>query len=249
MKHIFPTFLTIRISVHSNRRNSGGSLADTARHVRMRRYQREWYHAKRNGKNLTRSAGTLSPIKTTEQVLAGIAYRKKWASNNSGRVRQKALILRNRNREKINAQIRKHRAENPERHRAKWREWAARNKEYFDSPQRRIPHLLRCSLRHAVKMKGMKKGGRYAAPETAKFLIWLALKMGIDPVKDGYQIDHIIPLSKIDLSNPLNFTMAKGMTNVRWLSKFNNNSKNDRMPHINELMRHYELVQEFHKRP
>jgi hypothetical protein len=246
--HITPDFFRISVVPHPKKEEKKTDLKGIVKRIRARRYQREWYHSNRSTGESTRrkTVGVSCNRPSGEAMVRKLVRIKKWSLENKDRREALAKINREKHREKRNRRNREKYRINPQPKRDAWNKWAAGNVEYFKTGKRRISHLLRCSLRCAVKRSSIVKSSKYTSTESVDFLTWLASKMGILLSTKDHQIDHIIPLSKLDLSNPFNLKMANSPTNVRWMSSFDNNSKNDNWPEVDELVSHYKLVEDFY---
>lgn len=107
-----------------------------------------------------------------------------------------------------------------------------------EQPEKRAIKLMRLRLKSAV---GVAFGRGQTEYESARFLIWLAGHQGIQDTLQ-YEIDHIVPLSRIDLSTEENQCFANSSENVRWLTREQNASKSDDMPSDQERLAHLDLV-------
>lgn len=77
---------------------------------------------------------------------------------------------------------------------------------------------------------------------SAEFLMWLAAYQNLDLINGNYHIDHIIPISKWDLSTEENQRTCNAPTNIRWLYGPENISKNDSLPAEADIESHLVLV-------
>lgn len=111
-------------------------------------------------------------------------------------------------------------------------------------PQKRIARLLRMRIKGALRGKILYD--RDSDYESVSFLIWLADRQNIDHT-NGYDIDHLIPLSKLDLSTPEQQLAANSPANVRWLKSIDNIRKHAKMPTQLEIDDHLALVAIWHR--
>ena len=106
-------------------------------------------------------------------------------------------------------------------------------------PCQHIAYKLRNRLRSALRSKVLYSRGSDA--ESIKFLIWLAKYQNIDH-RDGYDIDHIIPLSKHDLSTDILQKQANSPSNIRWMKHVDNMNRRNKLPTQEEIDKHMKLV-------
>jgi 5-methylcytosine-specific restriction endonuclease McrA len=101
--------------------------------------------------------------------------------------------------------------------------------------ERRIRNSLR---RHLDKLLF---NGEKTTMEGARFLCWLAKKRGLQNLKKDWHVDHIIPLSKFDLTK-VTRKNVNAPENLRWLTPAENWAKSDAMPTQQEIDEHLKLV-------
>lgn len=102
----------------------------------------------------------------------------------------------------------------------------------------RMRNRLRDAFRRA-NIRNISSHGKLR--DSAKFLVWCAGLLGIDPAKPhGFHIDHLIPLSKWDDQHTK--YKADDPENVQWLRAEKNLQKKDKMPTPGELQAHLLLV-------
>lgn len=130
-------------------------------------------------------------------------------------------------------------------------EWKKKNpdkiKKYYKTefqksliiPHKRIIRLLRMRIRCAVTNSILH--GRKTEYESAQFLIWLAARKNISNLLD-YEIDHLVPISKWDLTIQENQEAANAPENVQWLTVAENIAKSDNMPTPEQIAEHRALV-------
>lgn len=103
-------------------------------------------------------------------------------------------------------------------------------------------HSVRAALRNGAKrMIGMN--GRYSNGIT--FLIWLAKKMGVNHHEKTHEIDHLIPLSSMDLTTDENCIKANSPFNIRWVLRSENLAKYDSFPTEQDISNHAKVVNQW----
>lgn len=110
---------------------------------------------------------------------------------------------------------------------------------YRTNPRVRIMALLRGGIRDAVNDRLLYN--RRKDDESVDFLLWLARYSNID-IKNGYDIDHIIPISKSDLTTKEGQEKINRPENIRWMRHKENISKHARMPQQSDINSHLILV-------
>jgi len=132
---------------------------------------------------------------------------------------------------------------NPERYRQILRRSAEKRKL---RPLDRIASVMRGSLRCAVRRQG---NGNYRGKykDAVLFLKWLYVKMGIELSDKAYEIDHIKPLSSLDLFSESGRLAANSPYNVRLVTRGENLRKTNKMPTEEEILNHSNLVQQWIK--
>ena len=197
---------------------------------------------------------------------------KRWASENAEKRHTYMAAWRAANRERINAANRVWWAKNREAvkytesrkawdkkmrshlrsYSARWREnnrerlrtdGRVKFHELMQKPENRLLKNIRNRLHMAVAGKAHE---RSRDRESVVFLLWLARRSGINDLR-GYSIDHIVPLSRINLSRSHSCIRANAPENVRWLTRFENLSKCDSRPSLTEIREHRKLVVEWRK--
>lgn len=164
----------------------------------------------------------------------------------------KAWALAHPERRKENGQ--KSYAANKDRLRAIRKKWEKNNREKRqgltrarDAKIKSDPRLLtlkrlRTRLNYSVgRIKARKVITRAASREAAEFLAWLAARKGIQDFRN-YHIDHLVPLSSLDFSNPKDVALANAPENVQWLTIRENYTKSDHFPSEEEIATHLRLV-------
>lgn len=109
-------------------------------------------------------------------------------------------------------------------------------------------YVIKKSLRGSIKkyVGTISSGINRKNNDGARFLIWLAARNGV-PVPNGaeWHIDHLIPISRFDLSIESERLRVNAPENLRWLKAFDNYSKHDNMPSPEEVAAHLEVVAEW----
>ena len=186
------------------------------RKQRRKAYHREWYLRVR------RKGIPFVPL-SKEQVKEN---KKKWARN-----------YRKKNRDMLLAKERKNRAENPDRYREYVRKYYEKNKETINKrvvqrnlemyhrrkhdPEYRLKRLLRLRLYHVVK-KGYKKDSALSLVGCSMDQLKKHLESKFEEgmswdnwTREGWHIDHIIPLSSFDMSKEEEQKKAMHYTNLQ----------------------------------
>ena len=115
-------------------------------------------------------------------------------------------------------------------------------------PRYLVVSRLRASLKATLRERGhCKRTGRARDKKAVEWLLWLAQHTGIDP-KDGRanHIDHLVPLSHLDLSSEEMQSWANSPYNVRWMPGRENLAKADRLPTAIECCQHDQLLAEYY---
>ena len=146
-------------------------------------------------------------------------YSKKYYEKNKEAMILKILKWREKNEEKVKERMRKYNKENREKFRNYYKK---RYKEiYKNNTQYKLGKILRNRLHHALK--GNVKNGSavhdlgctleelkvYLENQFQEGMTWENWK------HDGWHIDHIKPLSKFDLTDPVQFKEACHYTNLQ----------------------------------
>ncbi len=162
-------------------------------------------------------------------------YTEEWQKNNPDKVKAMHKRRHIRHREKNNARTAAWREKNPEK-------LKAGQKRYFDNklatdPVFRMRHRLRSHIRIILNKQGVIKSRKtldllgctsqfwreYLEPQFLPGMSW-------DNYGTHWQIDHIIPLSKFDLSDVEQQKRAFNYSNTRPLWIEDNRDKSDTLP-------------------
>jgi hypothetical protein len=161
---------------------------------------------------------------------------KHYYQKNKKKVLERTSKYAKKNRERGRAVNAVWKKENPEKIKRYYRNaWLAQKSD----PQKHILKKIRLRITSITKHRLLY--GRSTDSESVKFLIWLADYQKINAL-DGFDIDHIIPLSKTDLSTKEAQIKANSPENVRWLKRSDNIAKRDRMPSQQEIDDHLAVV-------
>jgi 5-methylcytosine-specific restriction endonuclease McrA len=192
---------------------------------------------------------------TKERLNATSKFRALGLPNPNRKKTEEERVKNNRERDRRNkpAKRARHKARmltDPEyaaKTRQRWREanekFKAQRAIYFKNrgqtplgiAERRIRNSLR---RHLDKLLF---NGEKTTMEGARFLCWLAKKRGLQNLKKDWHVDHIIPLSKFDLTK-VTRKNVNAPENLRWLTPAENWAKSDAMPTQQEIDEHLKLV-------
>ena len=181
------------------------------------------------------------------------AYNKKWREENPEKSKESSRKWREKNPEKSKEASRKWREENPEYSSIASRKWREENPEkakkyfnerYANNIQFKLSKLVRGRLGKAISRE-QKVGSAVhdlgCTLEELKIHLENQFKEGMtwDNWKpDGWHIDHIKPLSKFDLTDPVQFKEAVHYTNLQPLWWNENLEKSDKWVDItSEFMR------------
>ena len=189
---------------------------------------------------------------TPEQFAKRKTYQYRHYVKNREKISNRKREYDRKNREACNAYRRAASAETKRKRVAYQAAWRKRNRDKANgyrrkayhkrkpipSAERRITVLIRDRLRVAV---ARKLYGRHVDKPSVNFLIWLAERDKID-WKLGYQIDHIVPLSRLDLTLAEGQMLANAPENVRWMQREDNASRGNSMPSQSEIDAHLVLV-------
>lgn len=191
-------------------------------------------------------------IKGREYAKNNPEPRRKWRKNNQ---EKHNLIIKNWHK----ANVERTRLKRKERYGVKSeeinktaREWRKRNPEKVKK-YRKTAYLkiksdegkwigmrIRSRLRSAVKDSLFYRNCQ--DKDAVEFLRWSAKERGFDPLCQGYDIDHIIPVSKWDLSIAVNQKLVNSPENVRWMSRSDNLKKGTKSASETEIREHAEMV-------
>ncbi len=105
------------------------------------------------------------------------------------------------------------------------------------NPVKAVMQSLRRRLKMAVDAKLLY--GRARDRKTVEFLCWLK---NHESIGENFHIDHIMPLSKCNLSTKEGQLQANSPYNVRWMTAADNILKADAMPSQHEINQHAVLV-------
>lgn len=173
--------------------------------------------------------------------------------------RQKYREYRERNREYFRKRNLAWQRDNPEKARARSLRWQKKHPDKYRETK------ARCAKRRyrtdpatatAVKLRNRLRKRAGARPTslrkddrpTIRFLRWLRVKVGADAGRgDLWHIDHLIPLSLLDLTTPEGQRYANSPENVRWLTAEDNIGKADQAPTLTDIAAHLKLVAEWRK--
>lgn len=189
---------------------------------------------------------------TSKIALAKIVDRNKadYRNNREKRVAQHAVYYR-KNRKACNDRAKEYAENNREKLREIKNRWVKNNPEKvkiirkkdreqrYADPQKHIALKIRGRLKCAFKHRLLY--GRAVDKESVNFLLWLARHQSLD-LRQEYEIDHLVPVSKCDLSTVAGQIKANAPENVRWLTKEQNLCKKDRLPSQEEIESHLLLV-------
>jgi len=164
--------------------------------------------------------------------------RKNWNNNNISHLRKKEKEWRDNNKEKRKIDSKTWREKNKERIKINKQKWHQLNKvrilhERRTDIHKRLKHSLRSRLHTALKFN-YKTGSAVndLGCSIEQFKLYLESKwqdgMTWDNYgRDGWHIDHIIPLDAFDLSNSIELKKACHYTNLQPLWAHDNLSKNN----------------------
>jgi hypothetical protein len=119
---------------------------------------------------------------------------------------------------------------------------AARARQLANDPQARMAYLLRKALARALRQTGAAKAGRtiellgcsfqffadFIEAQFTKGMTWQ------NRGASGWHLDHIIPVSHFDLSNPEQQRRCFHYTNLRPLWAVDNLRKGDSVPNVHQ---------------
>lgn len=118
-----------------------------------------------------------------------------------------------------------------------------KRRQLANDPGFRILVTLRSRLKLAVRAYATSGSSRAADKAAAAFLLWLAARVGADPMNGSdWHIDHLIPLSKLG-----ELKSANAPENVRWLRAKENLARGNADPTPEEIAGHLALVEEWKK--
>lgn len=183
-------------------------------------------------------------------------YQRKYRAANAEKEREASRKYREANREKLRQASHNYRAANAEKVREKLREYYEDNAEKLRDYQRKyrtdnpekirkckreyhaakpLPHALRCRLRKAIR-NGQKSGSAVRDLGCSIPELRAHLESQFQPGMTwdnwsarGWHIDHIVPLSSFDMSDPEQFLRAVHFTNLQPLWAWQNLSKGARV--------------------
>ncbi len=178
-------------------------------------------------------------------------YKKAYVVEHRERLSAQQKVYYQRDRDsRIQAQRERYARSDKARRREVSRQWETNNpdkvkassrRRYLNAradPHRRTMQILRRRLKMAVDAKLLY--GRAQDRESVDFLLWLAVHQSID--MSTHHIDHIMPLSRCDLSTPEAQQRANAPENVRWLLAQTNLNRGNALPTAEEVAAHLVLV-------
>lgn len=169
---------------------------------------------------------------------------RRWRAKNPGKMKELCAAWYLKNKEKVAKQAFRWRTENPERYKETQAKRYRENKpeiqrkatirqreRYNDDENFRIAHILRARLTSSIK--GQPRAGSFvrdlgcSIPELVDHLE-KQFQPGMNwenHTKNGWHIDHIIPLNTLDLTNREQFLKACHYTNLRPIWAIENMSR------------------------
>ena len=120
-----------------------------------------------------------------------------------------------------------------------------------DDPKIKLKKNIRSRISIGLKGNKTKNTGQYLDCTSDEYIKWLQYsnpeyKYNIGKVKNTWHIDHVIPLSKFDLTKEEDIMIAFNWRNTMPLTAKENLAKNAKiiLPQIKE---HYQKLQEYHQ--
>lgn len=160
-----------------------------------------WYHrTKVERRDIRREHGRKAAIKHRAKILAyGIEYRRK----NREAIRQRLRDYKRANRDKVNAYARKYKRSSPQL-------------IILTSTRRSIARVLRTRSPggRAIKLLGVASMDDYRMYLESRFELGMSWE-NYGNGSDKWNIDHIVPLFKFDLTDPKQLRRAFHFTNTR----------------------------------
>jgi hypothetical protein len=174
------------------------------------------------------------------------ASGKRWRDANKERHAANNKRWRDANKEKVSSQNKKRYERNKEKRSAYAKRHYEANKEKIFARERErrktdvmfvLAATLRCRVRNALRQQSCRKGDKtidLVGCTVAEFMDWLESKFlpGMtweNRGRHGWHIDHIIPLAKFDLSDPVQQAAAFHYTNLQPLWAKDNLRKSDKV--------------------
>ena len=108
------------------------------------------------------------------------------------------------------------------------KKYAKRKIAYKTDETYRLRTNLRNRFNDILKQRGIPKRFSFSGHYGIDFQ---SIFDRLGPRPRGYHVDHIIPLSAFDITNPRHVYLAHLPCNLRWLPASENSKKNDTIPH------------------
>lgn len=155
--------------------------------------------------------------------------KAEYRAKNHDKILEQERLLHIKNKEKRNESARLYYVKNKEKilkYRSEYKkQWKAIKLE--TDPYFKLVSLIRCAVYYGFKLYS-KNGKTKSCAEYGIDFKSIFDAIGPRP-SDDYHLDHIIPISKFNLDIPEHVRLAHMPCNLRWISSFENISKNDKI--------------------